>query len=86
MKWKPDNNSDLVPKVEVFMDKYAMRLDFGQAAANGKIPARIYLCVPDQHKSYVAGNFEVAFEDAGAAARLPANAEGLLMKNGIIAT
>jgi type II secretory pathway pseudopilin PulG len=65
MHWKQDNNSHSVPKVEMFMDKYAIRLDFGQEA-NGKIPARIYLCVPDQHKSYVAGNFEVAFKDAGA--------------------
>jgi hypothetical protein len=37
---------------------YAMRLEFG-ALANNRMPGKIYLCTPDETKSYVAGTFNV---------------------------
>ena len=46
------------PKPAVFSDQYAMKLEFGQTAA-GKLPFKIYLCLPDKEKSYVAGNCEL---------------------------
>jgi hypothetical protein len=46
------------PKVAMFSDQYAMKLEFGQTTA-GKLPFKIYLCLPDKEQSYVAGNFEL---------------------------
>ncbi|HEX4645748.1 MAG TPA: DUF4190 domain-containing protein [Verrucomicrobiae bacterium] len=46
------------PKPATFSDQFAMKLEFGQTAA-GKLPFKIYLCLPDKEKSYVAGNFEL---------------------------
>ena len=47
-------------KMQVFTNDYAMKLDFfWPQPANGKIPAMIYLCLPDSDKSYLAGKFDV---------------------------
>ena len=54
MKWKPENSK--VPKTKVFLKDYSMRLDFG-TTENGEIPGGIYLCLPDEMKSVVAGSF-----------------------------
>jgi hypothetical protein len=35
---------------------YAMRLEFG-ALANNRLPGKIYLCLPDEEKSYLVGSF-----------------------------
>ena len=35
-----------------------MRLEFGKLSG-GKLPGKIYLCLPDQEKSFIAGTFEV---------------------------
>jgi len=35
---------------------YALRIEFGDPASN-HIPGKIYLCTPDELKSYVVGNF-----------------------------
>lgn len=43
---------------ESFTDSYAMRLEFGPEM-NSRIPAKIYLCLPDIQKSYLAGIFTV---------------------------
>lgn len=59
MKWKPDGAE--VPKADTFMKGYAMKLEFGKKA-DGKLPGRIYLCLPDPHKSIVAGTFEAILE------------------------
>jgi hypothetical protein len=48
---------DGLPKVEVFTEKFAMRLEFG-TAKNGKIPGKIHLRLPDEAGSFVAGTFE----------------------------
>lgn len=46
------------PKQQFWMKDYALRLEFGQVQ-NGKIPGKIYLCVPDAEKSFIRGTFEV---------------------------
>jgi hypothetical protein len=45
----------------VFSTKYAMRLEFGQER-DGKLPGKLYLCLPDESKSYVAGTFTAEVE------------------------
>ena len=49
---------------------YAMKLVFGQAA-NGKMPVKIYICLPDPEKSVVAGGFEAEIRRSGPAWRPP---------------
>lgn len=56
MKWKEEGGN--LPKQRNFMDGYALRLEFGRLS-RGKLPGKIYLCVPDKEKSFVAGTFEV---------------------------
>ena len=53
MHWTTQGNS---PNQKSWMDKYAICLEFGQFQ-NGKIPGKIYLCVPDAEKSFVRGTF-----------------------------
>lgn len=54
MEWKTQDSS--IPKTEMFMQAYEMRLDFG-TTENGSLPGKIYLCLPDKMKSVVAGSF-----------------------------
>ena len=37
---------------------YAMKLEFGMSM-NGKTPGKIFVCLPDPDKTFVAGTFEV---------------------------
>lgn len=39
-----------------FRNGYAMKVEFGPAA-NGSLPGKIFLCLPDDSKSWVAGTF-----------------------------
>ena len=55
MEWKPKDAD--IPKTEIFMKDYAMYLAFG-AKTDGKLPGKIYICLPDEDKSVVAGTFE----------------------------
>jgi len=57
MKWKPTGKD--VPEQKSWMDGYAMQLEFGRML-NGKLPGKIYLCVPDEEKSFIRGTFEVS--------------------------
>ena len=41
---------------QIYTNRYAMRLDFG-AINKGRLPGKIYLCTPDDEKSYLAGDF-----------------------------
>lgn len=59
MKWKPENSK--VPKTKVFVKDYSMRLEFG-AIRKKRLPGRIYLCLPDEMKSVVAGSFSAQVE------------------------
>lgn len=56
-----------------FSEKYAMRLEFGQEKG-GKLPGKIYLCLPDAGKSYVAGTFAAEIEPDYTKAPQPADA------------
>lgn len=67
---KPNENSNIahihmrrlvekdgVPQTEMFLEKLAMKLEFG-AAKDGKIPGKIHLRLPDEAGSFVVGTFE----------------------------
>jgi hypothetical protein len=53
LRWK--NEEQKAAKSEI-KSGYALKLVFGQAA-NGKIPGKLYLSLPDDAKSFVAGTF-----------------------------
>jgi len=44
---------------QVFTNGYALKLAFDQLT-EGRLPGRIYLCLPDESKSVVAGTFDAA--------------------------
>jgi hypothetical protein len=48
-----------VPKTETFMNRYALKLNFGAKGDDGMVPGTIYLCTPDTGKSFFAGKFTV---------------------------
>jgi hypothetical protein len=53
LRWKDDAGT--VQKAN-FDNGYAMRLEFGPLA-NNRLPGKIYLCLPDDEKSYLMGSF-----------------------------
>lgn len=53
LRWKDDQEKSETKNIR---SGYALRLEFGQVA-NARMPAKIYLCTPDDAKSYVAGTF-----------------------------
>jgi hypothetical protein len=58
LEWHENNSKKT--QTQTFANGYAMKLDFfWPKPAHGKIPAMIYLCVPDSDKSYLAGKFDV---------------------------
>ena len=57
--WMPKEKFGAVPNTTTFMNKYAMTLEFGPLQS-GAIRGKIYLCVPDESKSFVAGTFTIA--------------------------
>ncbi len=59
MKWKEKGEN--LPKTRMFMGDYTMRIEFG-AASGGILPGKIYICLPDEKKSFVAGRFEAEIE------------------------
>ncbi len=54
LRWKDDQQE---PVTQHFHSGYAMKLMFGRIA-EGKIYGRIYIALPDDQKSFAAGNFE----------------------------
>lgn len=42
--------------IEMFTNNFAMKLEFGRISGK-KLPGKIYLCLPDETKSCVAGTF-----------------------------
>ncbi|HEX5271889.1 MAG TPA: hypothetical protein VFW33_15430 [Gemmataceae bacterium] len=50
-----------LPEVKTYPDKLALRLEFGQEDG-GKLPGKIYLCLPDPSQGYVAGTFAADLE------------------------
>jgi hypothetical protein len=53
LKWKDEQQKSVTRNIE---NGYALRVAFGDAA-NGRIPGRIYISLPDESKSFVAGTF-----------------------------
>jgi len=49
-------NSGKPPRAQVAQKGYAMRLEFG-TEKDRKLPGKIYLCLPDERKSWIAGSF-----------------------------
>jgi DNA-directed RNA polymerase subunit RPC12/RpoP len=54
LRWKDEQRQ---PATENINHGYALKVAFGQAT-NGHMPGKIYLCLPDQAKSFVAGAFD----------------------------
>jgi hypothetical protein len=54
MNWHENGSSATSSKA--FEGGYAIKLNFGQRT-NDDIPGKIYLCLPDAEKSFVAGTF-----------------------------
>lgn len=54
LRWKDDQNQSIA---ERFDGGYALKLTFGQPA-NGRIPGRIFIALPDGNKSFAAGTFD----------------------------
>ena len=53
LRWKEDQQQN---KTQDFHAGYALQIKFGQLAGN-RLPGKMYLCTPDDEKSYVAGTF-----------------------------
>lgn len=53
LRWKSDQAE---PASKTYRKGYALRLEFGQVSG-GHLPGKIYLCTPDDSRSYVAGTF-----------------------------
>ena len=54
LQWK---NEQQEPAKQDFTNGYALKLAFGQPA-EGRMPGKIYLCLPDEEQSVVAGTFD----------------------------
>jgi hypothetical protein len=54
LRWK---NEQQQAKTLNINDGYAMKLAFGQVD-KGRVPGKIFICLPDDEKSFVAGTFE----------------------------
>ena len=53
-KWKVEGKTALQQKV--YSKGYAMKLQFG-VVSEDKVPGTLYLCLPDEEQSVVAGSF-----------------------------
>ena len=53
-RWK---NEQRQPVTQIISNGYLLKVTFGQAA-NGHMPGRIYICLPDADKSFAAGTFD----------------------------
>jgi len=54
VRWKDEQNQ---PATEYIDSGYALKLTFGQAA-NGRMPGRIFISLPDGPKTFAAGSFD----------------------------
>ena len=52
---------DKLPKTTTFTSGYALKLEFGKVKG-GKLPGKIYVCLPDKDKSVAAGTFEAVMK------------------------
>jgi len=54
IRWKDEQNQ---PATENIDSGYALKLVFGQAA-NGRMPGRIFISLPDSSRTFAAGTFD----------------------------
>jgi DNA-directed RNA polymerase subunit RPC12/RpoP len=59
LRWKEEGRES-----KTFHGGYAMRIEFG-AASNEVIPGKIFLCLPDESKSWIAGTFRAEIRKPG---------------------
>jgi hypothetical protein len=71
MLWKEEGSA--TNKTKTFAKDFALKLQLGSADAAGKIPGKIYLCLPDGQKSYVAGSFDIEAVTGAAPAAVQPN-------------
>jgi hypothetical protein len=75
-RWK--TNPKYAPQSKAFSSGYAMKLELGELA-NGVVPGKIYLALPDTEQTVVAGMFKamtILPNPNGAAAAFPGMAPG----------
>ena len=53
LRWKNENGD---PVTGDFRQGYALKVEFGQVSSN-RLPGKIFIAFPDDHRSYVAGTF-----------------------------
>jgi hypothetical protein len=56
IRWKDEQNQAQTEHID---NGYALKLVFGEAA-DGKMPGRIFIALPDESRTFVAGTFEAA--------------------------
>ncbi|MDB6020321.1 MAG: hypothetical protein JWQ04_178 [Pedosphaera sp.] len=56
LSWRDDPAKP--PGTLTFAKGYSLKLEFG-TTADGRLPGKVYLCLPDPDQSYVAGTFEI---------------------------
>jgi len=61
LRWKDDHQE---PVTEHIHAGYAMKVIFGTVSA-GRIRGRIFIALPDDQKSFVAGNFDAEISPSG---------------------
>jgi predicted RNA-binding Zn-ribbon protein involved in translation (DUF1610 family) len=60
LRWK---DAQQQPLTETVGSGYALKLAFGEAT-NGRMSGKIYICLPDETKSFVAGTFDAEIRKA----------------------
>jgi len=60
LRWRDDAQQEVRKSVP---SGYALRVAFGEVAG-GRIPGRIFICLPDENKSFVAGSFDAELRKA----------------------
>jgi DNA-directed RNA polymerase subunit RPC12/RpoP len=60
LKWKDEQQKSVTRNIN---NGYALKVAFGDAA-NGRIPGKIYISLPDENKSFVAGTFNAEIKKA----------------------
>jgi len=54
LRWRDDQQQEIRKNIA---GGYALRVAFGEVAS-GRMPGKIFICLPDENKSFVAGSFE----------------------------
>jgi len=60
LRWKDEQQKAVTRNIN---NGYALKVAFGDAA-NGRIPGKIYISLPDENKSFVAGTFNAEIKKA----------------------